>query len=108
MQFTSHFPRSAETGHYPNRQQSRNAIFLNENSTPALWNACDYVIQVNFVKTHNPGAQNTAADYLSHQELDPKDKLAMKIREDVQTLPIEINDQARSVTGRPNVLYKRR
>ena len=30
---------------------------------PALWNACDYVIQFNFVIAHIPGAQNTAADY---------------------------------------------
>ena len=31
----------------------------------ALWNACDYVIQFNFVIAHIPGAPNTAADYLS-------------------------------------------
>ena len=37
---------------------------------PALWNACDYVIQVNFVKAHISGAQNTEAD--------PNDKLVMK------------------------------
>ena len=29
---------------------------------PPLWNACDYVIQFNFVKAHIPGAQNTAAN----------------------------------------------
>ena len=65
---------------------------------PALWNACDYVIQFNFVIAHIPGAQNTAADYLSRLEADPKDKLVMKIREDVQTLPIEINVQSAGVT----------
>ena len=61
---------------------------------PALRNACDYVIQFNFVIAHIPGAQNTAADYLSRLEADPKDKFVMKIREDVQTLPIEINVQS--------------
>ena len=35
---------------------------------PALWIACDYVIQFNFVIAHVPGAQNTAADYLSRLE----------------------------------------
>ena len=61
---------------------------------PALWNACDYVIQFNFVIAHIPGAQNTAADYLSCLEKDPKDKLVMKVRKDEQTLPIEINFQS--------------
>ena len=49
---------------------------------PALWIACDY---------------NTAADYLSRLEADPKDKFVMKIHEDVQILPIEINDQSAGV-----------
>ena len=70
---------------------------------PALWNACDYVIQFNFVIAHIPGAQNTAADYLSRLEADPKDKLVMKIREDVQTLPIEINVQSARGT---NLLHR--
>ena len=46
---------------------------------PALWNACDYVIQFSFVIEHIPGARNTAADSLSRLEADPKDKLVMKI-----------------------------
>ena len=65
---------------------------------PVLWNACDYVIQFNFVKGHIPGAQKTAADYLFRLEADPKDKLVMKIREDVQILPIEINVQSAGVS----------
>ena len=65
---------------------------------PALWNACDYVIQFKFVIAHIPGAQNTTADYLSRLKADPKDKLFMKIREDVQTLPIEINVQSAGVS----------
>ena len=65
---------------------------------PALWNACDYVIQFVFVMAHIPAAQNTAADYLSLLEADPNDKLVMKIREDVQTLPIEINVQSAGVS----------
>ena len=71
----------------------------------ALWNACDYVIQFNFVIAHIPGAQNTAADYLSRLEADPKDKLVMKIREDVQTLPIEINVQSAGVSQEEQIFY---
>ena len=72
---------------------------------PILWNACDYVIQFNFVIAHIPGAQNTAADYLSRLEADPKDKLVMKIREDVQTLPIEINVQSAGVSQEEQIFY---
>ena len=73
---------------------------------PALWNACDYVIQFSFVIAHIPGAQNTAADYLSRLEADLKDKLVMKIREDVQTLPIEINVQSAGVSQEEQIFYR--
>ena len=75
---------------------------------PALWNACDYVIQFNFVIAHIPGAQNTAVEYLSRLKADTKDKLVMKIREDVQTLPIEINVQSAEVSQKEqaNLLHE--
>ena len=72
---------------------------------PALWNACDYVIQFNFVIAHIPGAQNTAADHLSRLEADPNDKLVMKIREDVQTLPSGINVQSTGVSQEEQIVY---
>ena len=46
-----------------------------------------------------------AADYLSRLEADPKDKLIMKIREDVQTLSIEINVQSAGVSQEEVVFY---
>ena len=63
------------------------------------------MIQFNFVIAHIPGAQNTAADYWSRLEADPKDKLVMKIREDVQTLPIEINVQSAGVSQEEQIFY---
>ena len=71
----------------------------------ALWNACDYVIRFSFVIAHIPGAHNTAADCLSRLEADPKDKLVMKIREDVQTLPIEKNVQSAGVSQEEQIFY---
>ena len=62
--------------------------------TPTLWNACDYVIQFSFVIAHIPGKNNTAADYLSRMETDPKEKLVLKIREDIETKPIDVNVQS--------------
>ena len=72
---------------------------------PALWNACDNVIQFSFVVAHIPGAQNTAADYLSRLEADPKDELVMKLREDVQTVSIEINVQSAGVSQEEQIFY---
>ena len=63
------------------------------------------MIQFNFVIAHIPGVQNTAGDYLSRLEADPKDKLVMEIREDVQTLPIEINVQSAGVTQEERIFY---
>ena len=60
---------------------------------PALWNACDYVIQFYFVVALIPGAQNTAVDYLSRLEADPKVRLVLRIRDDAQTVPMVINVQ---------------
>ena len=80
-------------------------MFLNKNCITALWKACDYVIQFNFVNAHIPGAQITAVDYLSCLELDPKDKLFMKVREDVQILPKEINIQSARVSQEDQIFY---
>ena len=80
--------------------------FCQTNIVPAaLWNAYDYVNQFNFVIAYIPGAQNTAADYLFRLEADPKDKLAMKIREDVQTVPIEMNVQSAGVSQEEQIFY---
>ena len=61
---------------------------------PALWNACDYVLQYNFVIAHIPGSTNTAADYLSRVELNATEKLEFAIRDDIQVTPIEVNIQS--------------
>ena len=72
---------------------------------PALWNACDYVLQFNFIIAHIPGKNNTAADYLSRMEMDPKEKLVLKIREDVETRPIEVNVQSAGVSEEEEIFF---
>ena len=71
---------------------------------PALWNACDYVLQYNFVIAHVDGAMNTAADFLSQAESNPTEKLEMNIRNDVNTKAIEVNIQSTGVAGE-DLLY---
>ena len=72
---------------------------------PTLWNACDYVIQFYFTIAHIPGKNNTAADYLSRLEICPKEKLVLRIREDISTTPIELNVQSAGVTEEDQIFY---
>ena len=54
---------------------------------PALWSACDYVLQINFKIAHIAGSVNTAADFLSRLELKVTEKIRLKIREDIHKTP---------------------
>ena len=72
---------------------------------PTLWNARDYVIQLNITIAHIPGKNNTAADYLSRLEICPKEKLVLRIREDIPTTPIELNVQSAAVTEEDQIFY---
>ena len=64
---------------------------------PALWNACDYVLQCIFVNAHVAGSMNTAANFLSRTEVNPVEKLEMSIRNDIQTRAIEVNIQSSGI-----------
>ena len=44
-------------------------------TAPALWNACDYVLQFKFRIMHVAGSQNTAADFLSRLEEEEESEL---------------------------------
>ena len=72
---------------------------------PTLWNACDYVFLFSFTIAHIPGKNNTAADYLSRHEICPKEKLVLRIREDIPTTPIELNVQSAGVTEEDQIFY---
>ena len=64
---------------------------------PALWNACDYVLQYNSVIAHVAGSMNTAADFLSRTEINPVENFEMSIRNDIQTRAIEVNIQSSGI-----------
>ena len=79
--------------------------FFQTKIIPPLWNFCDFVIQFNFTTAHIPGKNNTAADYLSRMEMDPNEKLVLKIRADVETQPIEVNVQSAGVSEEEQVFF---
>ena len=64
---------------------------------PALWNACNYVLQFNFKIAHIAESVNTAADFLSRLQLKVREMIRLKVREDNQTTPLEVT------TSSPNV-----
>ena len=72
---------------------------------PPLWNACDYVLQFNFKKAHIAGSVNTAADFFSRLELKVKEKIHLKIREDVPTTPIEVTTSSSDVADEEQVFF---
>ena len=65
-------------------------FFQTKAISPSLWNACDYVLQFNFKIAHIADSVNTAADFLSQLDLKVTERICLKIREDVQTTPIEV------------------
>ena len=72
---------------------------------PPLWNACDFVLQFNFTIAHIPGKMNTAADFLSRLEIDPSEKIILKIREDIPTTPIEVNIESTGIAQEESVFF---
>ena len=85
--------------------ESVTRFFQTKVISPTLWNACDYVIQFNFTIAHNPGRNNTAADYLSRLEISLKAKLFFRIQEDIPTTPIELAVQSAGVLEEQQFFY---
>ena len=72
---------------------------------PSLWNPCDFVLQFNFTIAHIPGKMNTAADFLSRLEMDPNEKIILKIRKDIPTKPIEVNIESTGIAQEETVYF---
>ena len=80
-------------------------FFQTQAIPPALWNACDYVLQFNFKIAHIAGSVNTAAEFLSRLELKVTEKIRLKIREDIQTTPFEVTTSSSDVAGEEQFFF---
>ena len=90
----------------PDRQQVRHTFFFQTKEIPpALWNACDYVLQFNFKIAHVAGSVNTAANFSSRFEPKVTEKIRLKIREDIQTTPIEVTTSSSEVAGEEQFFF---
>ena len=72
---------------------------------PPLWTACDFVLQFTFTIAHISGKLNTAADFLSRLEMDPDEKIFLKIKEDIPTKPIEVNFEFTGIAQEEPVFF---
>ena len=72
---------------------------------PPLWNACDLVLQFNFTVAHISGKMNTTAYFFSRLEMDPVEKIILKIREDIPTKPTEMNIESTGTAQEEPVFF---
>ena len=72
---------------------------------PALWNACDYVMEFNFKIAHIAGSVITAADCFSRLELKVTEKIRLKIREDIETTPIGVTTSSSDVADEKQFFF---
>ena len=88
------------------RQQVSHPFFPNKGNPTSTLEGCDYVLQFNFKKSHIAGSVNTAADFLSRLELKVTEKIRLKIREDIQTTPIEVTTSSSDVADEEQFFFK--
>ena len=61
--------------------------------------ACDKTLKNNFKLAHISGPVNTADDFFSRLELKLKEKLRLKVRDDIQTTPIDVTTSSSEVAN---------
>ena len=86
-----------------NRSAAR--FFQTEAIPPTLWNACEYVLQFNNHIMHVAGTRNTAADFLSRVDLNPKERVEIKIREDITIRSIQVKLQSTDVVNEEQLFF---
>ena len=54
---------------------------------------------------HVAGTQNTAADFLSRIDLNPKERIELKLRDDITIRPTQINLQSTDVADEEQLFF---
>ena len=88
-----------------NKSVTLTQFFQTKAIPPSLWNACDYVLQLNFKIAHISGSINTAADFFSRLELKVTETIHLKIGEDVQTTHIEVSTASSDVADKKQFFF---
>ena len=86
-----------------NRSVTR--FFQTKAIPPTLWKACDYVLQFIFQIMHVAGTQNTADVFLSRIDLNHKERVELKIKNDITIRPIQVNLQSTDVADEEQFFF---
>ena len=62
-------------------------------------------LQIDFTIAHTQGKMNTATDFSTSLEMDPKEKIFLKIREDIPTSSTEVNIESTSISQEEPALF---
>ena len=66
-------------------------FFQSKRTPPKLWNYCDQALQFDLVLAHVPGVENPAAAYLSRLDINPKDRIHLKLHDEITVFKVEID-----------------
>ena len=102
---TAIFVGNNPTNSCDDRQKTVTRFFQTKAIPPTLWNACDNVLQFNLHIMHVAGTQNTAVDFLSRIDLNPKERIELKLRDDITVRPIQVNLQSADVADEEQFFF---
>ena len=66
-------------------------FFQSKRIPPKLWNYCDQALQFDFVLAHVPGVEKPVADYLSRLDINPRDRIHLKLHDEIPVYKVEID-----------------
>ena len=72
---------------------------------PALWNACNHVLQFNMKLLHIAVSFNTVASFLSRLELKVMERIRLKFRENIQKAPIVVTTSSSDVAVDEQIFF---
>ena len=70
--------------------KSLTRFFQSKRLPPKLWNYCDQALQFNFVLADVPVVENPAADYRSRLNINPKDRIHLKLHDEIPVFKVEM------------------
>ena len=61
-----------------------------------MWNFCDQALQFDFVSAHVPGTENPTVEYLPRLDINPQDRIHLKLNDQIQVYHVEIELAAKA------------
>ena len=87
------------------RKLNQSPVFSDESHSSIFVEGMQFLLQFNSKTAHIAGSVDTAADFLSHLELVVTEKIRLKVREDVQTTPIEVTTPSSEIADEEQFFF---